>query len=336
MQLVSVIIPCYNEEARISNLLAAIHAQTYAREQIEVIIADGCSSDQTRARIDAFSKSYPDLQIRVVENPRRNIPASLNLAIRASLGDIIVRIDAHSEPYPDYIERCVAALTSDLAENVGGIWEIQAGAQTWMAQSIARAASLPIAVGDAMYRYASKPAYVETVPFGAFKRELLALIGFYDETLLTNEDYEFNNRILKSGGRVWLDPEIRSKYYARASLAELARQYWRYGYWKWKMLRRYPKTLRWRQALPPIFILSLILTTSLAILLRSLWVIPVAEIAIYLLILLAASVKISHREGKSFFLIGIPLSIATMHFSWGMGLLWSIISGNPTGNKQVK
>jgi succinoglycan biosynthesis protein ExoA len=336
MQLVSVIIPCYNEEARISNLLAAIHAQTYAREQIEVIIADGCSSDQTRARIDAFSKSYPDLQIRVVENPRRNIPASLNLAIRASLGDIIVRIDAHSEPYPDYIERCVAALTSDLAENVGGIWEIQAGAQTWMAQSIARAASLPIAVGDAMYRYASKPAYVETVPFGAFKRELLALIGFYDETLLTNEDYEFNNRILKSGGRVWLDPEIRSKYYARASLAELARQYWRYGYWKWKMLRRYPKTLRWRQALPPIFILSLILTTSLAILLRSLWVIPVAEIAIYLLILLAASLKISHREGKSFFLIGIPLSIATMHFSWGMGLLWSIISGNPTGNKQVK
>jgi succinoglycan biosynthesis protein ExoA len=336
MQLVSVIIPCYNEEARISNLLAAIHAQTYAREQIEVIIADGCSSDQTRARIDAFSKSYPDLQIRVVENPRRNIPASLNLAIRASLGDIIVRIDAHSEPYPDYIERCVAALTSDLAENVGGIWEIQAGAQTWMAQSIARAASLPIAVGDAMYRYASKPAYVETVPFGAFKRELLALIGFYDETLLTNEDYEFNNRILKSGGRVWLDTEIRSKYYARASLAELARQYWRYGYWKWKMLRRYPKTLRWRQALPPIFILSLILTTSLAILLRSLWVIPVAEIAIYLLILLAASLKISHREGKSFFLIGIPLSIATMHFSWGMGLLWSIISGNPTGNKQVK
>jgi succinoglycan biosynthesis protein ExoA len=336
MQLVSVIIPCYNEEARISNLLAAIHAQTYPRERIEVIIADGCSSDQTRARIDAFSKSYPDLQIRVVENPRRNIPASLNLAIRASLGDIIVRIDAHSEPYPDYIERCVAALTNDLAENVGGIWEIQAGAQTWMAQSIARAASLPIAVGDAMYRYASKPAYVETVPFGAFKRELLALIGFYDETLLTNEDYEFNNRILKSGGRVWLDTEIRSKYYARASLAELARQYWRYGYWKWKMLRRYPKTLRWRQALPPIFILSLILTTSLAILLRSLWVIPVAEIAIYLLILLAASVKISHREGKSFFLIGIPLSIATMHFSWGMGLLWSIISGNPTGNKQVK
>ena len=127
-----------------------------------------------------------------------------------------------------------------------------------MAQSIAAAASHPLGVGDALYRHASKASQVDTVPFGAFKRELLALVGFFDESLLTNEDYEFNTRIRKSGGTIWLDPAIRSVYFARPTLAALARQYSRYGFWKWRMLRRYPETLRWRQGLPPLFVLSLL------------------------------------------------------------------------------
>jgi succinoglycan biosynthesis protein ExoA len=336
MQLVSVIIPCYNEQVRISGLLAAIKTQTYPRDRMEVVIADGGSTDQTRAEIDGFMQSSPDLRILLVENRQRNIPTGLNLAIRASKGDIIVRMDAHSLPYPDYIERCVEALTDELGENVGGIWEIQPGNQTWIAHSISRAASLPIAVGDAMYRHATKPAYVETVPFGAFKRELLAINGFFDETLLTNEDYEFNSRIAESGGRIWLDPKIRSKYFARSTLSELARQYARYGYWKWKMLQRYPKTLRWRQALPPIFIFSLVMTSCLAILSRPFWLIPVGEISMYFLLLITSSINPFLRERKPFFLIGIPLAIATMHFSWGLGLIWSMISNTQSGYKQVR
>jgi glycosyltransferase involved in cell wall biosynthesis len=336
MHLVSIIIPCYNEQKRIRSLLVALYAQTYPRESIEVVIADGISTDHTRAIIEGFTITCPDLNIRLIDNPKRTIPSGLNLGIRASHGDIIIRIDAHSQPYPDYVERCVDSLVTGLAENVGGVWEIKPGDQTWMAQSIAKAAALPIAVGDAMYRHATKPAYVETVPFGAFKREIFALVGFYDETLLTNEDYEFNSRILQSDGRIWLDPKIRSQYFARSTLTELSRQYWRYGYWKWKMLRRYPKTLRWRQALPPLFVLSLLLTTVAAFFYHQLWIIPVSELIIYYLILMVVSFQtsIQNKNWKIFF--GIPPAITAMHFSWGLGLLWSIIKGNsssPTDHK---
>ena len=328
MQLVSIIIPCYNEQKRIHNLLSAIYEQTYPRDYIEVIIADGISTDNTRSIIEGFALTYPDLNIHLLNNPIRSIPSGLNRGIKASRGDIIIRIDAHSQPYPDYIERCVDALDSGLAENVGGIWEIQAGDQTWMAQSIATAAALPIAVGDALYRHATKPAYVETVPFGAFKREMLALIGFFDETLLSNEDYEFNSRILQSGGRIWLDPKIRSQYFARSTLFALSKQYWRYGYWKWKMLRRHPKTLRWRQALPPLFVLSMLLTIIATFFFHPLWIIPTGELIIYHLFLLVVGFQTSlqKKDWKLFF--GIPPAISTMHFSWGLGFLWSIITVN--------
>jgi glycosyltransferase involved in cell wall biosynthesis len=328
MQLVSIIIPCYNEQKRIRSLLSAIYAQTYPRDSMEVVIADGLSTDNTRAIIEGFTLTCPDLNLRLIDNTRRSIPSGLNLAIKASRGDIIVRIDAHSQPYPDYIERCVEALVSGLAENVGGIWEIQPGDQTWMARSIAIAAALPIAVGDALYRHATKPAYVETVPFGAFKREMLALIGFYDETLLSNEDYEFNSRILQSGGRIWLDPEIRSQYFARSSLLELSKQYLRYGYWKWKMLRRFPKTLRWRQALPPLFVISLILATLAALIYHPFWIFPASELFIYFLILMLVSLHTAYAKKNWKLFFGIPPAIFTMHFSWGLGLLWSIINGN--------
>jgi len=192
------------------------------------------------------------------------------------------------------------------------------------------AASHPIGVGDALYRHAAKPAEVDTVPFGAFKRELLALIGFFDETLPVNEDYEFNARIRKSGGKVWLDPSIRSVYFARSTLAGLAKQYFNYGFWKWKMLRRYPDTLRWRQGLPPLFVLSLIGSGLFGFLWNGFWVLLAAEVVVYLLALNAAGVQRAVRQKKAFLVFGLPLAIAVMHICWGSGFLWSMIKGNTT------
>ena len=258
MPKVSVIVPCYNEQSTIRLLLDAIHQQTFPRAEMEVVIADGMSTDGTRDEIAKFQAGFPDLTVRVVDNTLRNIPSGLNRAIESSHGEIILRLDAHSKPYPDYIANSVKALEEGRGDNVGGVWEIHPGADTWIAKSISVAAAHPLGVGDAMYRHAKQAAVVDTVPFGAFKRELIDRIGKFDETLLTNEDYEFNARIRKANGRIWLDPSIRSVYFARSNLVELARQYWRYGYWKWRMLRRYPDTLRWRQALPPLFVLSLL------------------------------------------------------------------------------
>jgi succinoglycan biosynthesis protein ExoA len=327
MPSVSIIIPCYNEQDTIHKLLEAIYVQTFPRPDLEVVIADGMSTDGTRAQITTFSDSHPDLHIAVAENLDRSIPASLNCALKEAQGEIIIRLDAHSMPYPDYIERSVADLQAGFGENVGGTWEIQPGAQTWVAQSIAAAASHPLGVGDALYRHTDRAAHVDTVPFGAFKRELLALIGFFDESLLTNEDYEFNARIRKSGGKIWLDPSIRSVYFARPTLAKLARQYTRYGFWKWRMLRRYPETLRWRQALPPLFVLSLISGAALAIFLSIFRFLLAAEICIYLIALAAAGVQAAVRQKKIHLVIGLPLAIATMHITWGAGFLLSMIKG---------
>jgi len=327
MPSVSIIIPCYNEQDTICKLLEAIYAQTFPRIDLEVVIADGLSTDGTRSQIELFSNSHPNLHIAVVDNIPRSIPMALNCALKESKGEIIVRLDAHSMPYPDYIERCVADLQAGLGENVGGIWEIRPGAQSWVAQSIALAAAHPLGVGDALYRHADKAALVDTVPFGAFKREMLALIGFYDESLLTNEDYEFNARIRKSGGKVWLNPFIRSVYFARPTLALLAKQYARYGYWKWRMLRRYPETLRWRQGLPPLFALSLIGGAVLAVFLPIFRVLLAAEILIYLITLVAAGVQAALKQKKVSLVVGLPIAIATMHIAWGMGFLWSMIKG---------
>jgi len=232
---------------------------------MEVLIADGLSEDGTRDVIAEFQTKHPDLQVHVLENPNRIIPAALNVGIAAAQGEYILRMDAHAIPRPDYVARCVEVLQARQAENVGGVWEIQPQNESWIARSIAAAGAHPMAVGDAGYRIGSQAGYVDTVPFGAFRRELIERIGLFDERLLTNEDYEFNTRIRQSGGRIWLDPQIRSVYFARGSLSDLAKQYWRYGYWKAQMLKRYPKTLRMRQALPPIFVLSLILLPILSL-----------------------------------------------------------------------
>jgi succinoglycan biosynthesis protein ExoA len=321
---VSIIIPCYNEQATIRQLLEAIYRQSYPRTEMEVVIADGNSEDATRDEITGFKNEHPDLAVRIVDNTGRSIPSAINCAIQASTGEMIVRMDAHSQPYPNYVENCVSALDAGLGDNVGGVWEIKPGNKSWMAESIAAAAAHPLGVGDAGYRIGAQASVVDTVPFGAFRRSLIDKIGLFDETLLSNEDYEFNTRIHQSGGRVWLDPEIVTVYYARFTLRELARQYWRYGYWKFRMLCRYPGTLRWRQALPPLFVASLLGLTLLVWWPLAGWLLSL-ELAIYGTVLLLASLLSALRQRKIYLFIGLPLSIATMHLAWGSGFLWSFI-----------
>ena len=324
---VSLIIPCYNEEKRIRNLLDALLAQTYPLHLMDVNIADGLSTDKTRQVIDDFQREHPPLSIKVVENNAKTIPAALNRAIEASAGEFIVRLDAHSAPYPEYVERSVMALLAGKADNVGGVWEIRPSGDDWIAQTIAVAAAHPLGVGDALYRHAKQAAYVDTVPFGAFRRSLLDKIGRFDETLLANEDYEFNARIRQSGGRIWLDPQVRSVYFARETLGALARQYWRYGLWKWQMLRRYPATLRWRQALPPLFVLSIMVGFVLSFFMPAFVILLAFELTAYFGILFLAGVKKAIQLKKAFLVPGLILAIATMHFSWGSGFLRSILFG---------
>jgi glycosyltransferase involved in cell wall biosynthesis len=325
MKKVSIIVPCYNEQSTIRLLLDALREQTFSHADMEVVIADGLSTDNTREEIAAFQRNHPGMDVHIVDNALRSIPAAVNRAIESSRGEIVLRLDAHSRPYPDYVERCVTALKENRGDNVGGVWEIHPGTDTWIARSIAVAAAHPLGVGDALYRHAKFAAEVDTVPFGSFKRALIERIGYFDETLLTNEDYEFNTRIRKMGGKIWLDPSIRSIYFARSTLQELARQYWRYGYWKLRMLRRYPDTLRWRQALPPLFVLSLIVLALIALFVPWGGRLLAGEILVYLFILFVAGAWSALRKQSPYLAVGLPLAISVMHISWGSGFLWSML-----------
>ena len=325
---VSIIVPCYNEQSTIRLLLEALCEQTYPRAEMEVIVSDGFSTDGTRQVIAAFQKDVPDLNVRVVDNPKRHIPSALNRAIEASRGEIIVRMDGHSKPYPDYMANCITAHQAGRGDNVGGVWEIRPGADTWIAKSIAVAAAHPLGVGDALYRHAKQAAEVDTVPFGSFLRSLIERVGPFDESMLTNDDYEFNARIRKSGGKIWLDPSIRSVYFARPTILELIRQYWRYGYWKWRMLRRYPDTLRWRQGLPPLFVLSLVILLVLSAFIPFARILFVAELSLYFSIMLLAGLHAALRAQKPYLILGLPLGIFAMHSAWGSGFLWSMLNSS--------
>lgn len=321
---VSVIVPCYNEQDTIRLLLNAIYQQTYPRQSLEIIIADGLSADHTRREIQEFQLSHPDVAVRVVDNPQKVIPAGLNRAIEAAKGDIFVRMDAHSMPSEDYIQRAVNAIESGMGDNVGGVWEIQPGGEGWQARGIAAAAAHPLGVGDASYRVGGRAQEVDTVPFGSFRRELIERVGKFDESLHSNEDYEFNTRIRRSGGKIWFDPSIKSRYIARGRLSELARQYWRYGYWKARMLRRYPNTIRWRQ-LAGVFVVSFPILAILSIWFWwASWLLAL-ESVVYLLTLGIVGIQQAIKKRDFPLTWGVPLAIITMHFSWGIAFIWSMI-----------
>lgn len=326
MKLVSIIIPCFNEAKTITHLLEGLAEQTYPLDQIETIIADGFSTDGTRERIAEYKAEHPIQKIILIDNLPKTIPSGLNSAIHAAHGDYILRLDAHSIPAPDYIEGCVNDLENKKGDNVGGIWIIQPGNDGWIARSIAKAASSRLGVGDAGYRLNTASGEVDTVPFGAFKRNFLLELGGYNENLLTNEDYELNTRIRQHGGKVWLDNKIRSTYFARSTFSSLARQYWRYGFWKSQMIKSFPRTLRWRQALPPTFVLAILLTALISFFQPMFVFLLLTILFIYFFILTVFGGIISIKETYPAFIIGIPWSITIMHVCWGCGFLVGLIT----------
>jgi glycosyltransferase involved in cell wall biosynthesis len=322
--LVSIIVPCFNEEETISLTLEAFAGQTYTLTQIEVLVVDGMSTDHTLAKVNDFCVHQPDLNVRVIQNPRRLIPTALNLGIAQARGDYIIRMDAHAVPARDYVARCVELLRHGVADNVGGRWIIVPGADTSLARAIALAVGHPFGAGDALYRYAQQAAYTDTVPFGAFRREVFGRVGNYDEQLSTNEDYELNYRIRQAGGRVYFSPDIMSKYYARSSLRALARQYFRYGWWKVRMLRRHPSSIRLRQLVPPLFVTGVIGFGVGGLFLPFFALSWMMLVICYLTLnsLVALSIAWRHRSWR----VGLwlPWVFATIHLSWGSGFCASL------------
>lgn len=319
----SILVPCFNEQATIFDLLEAIGKQSYPMDRLETVIADGGSTDASLAEIERFRLANPACRVVVVQNEKRIIPAGLNVAIRASQGEILLRLDGHSSPAPGYLEACVRLLEEGKGDMVGGGLDVVPRSQSWSARSIAAAVSHPAGVGDSHFRFSDQAQEVDTIAFCAFRKSWVDRIGYYDETLLANEDYEFNSRLRRAGGRIWLDPKLRSKYYPPASYSGLRRQYWRYGFWKAKMAWRFPETLRWRQILPPLAFLAGTILFMLGFLFSGFWNTLIVVVSLYIVVLGLVSIQQAWNRRDPILVGGIPLAILIMHLNWAMAFVTS-------------
>lgn len=253
---VSVVLPCRNEEHYIAPCLDSFLATEFPKDELELLVVDGCSNDRTREIVASYAKRHRF--IRLIDNPSRIVPTALNLGITAARGDIIVRMDAHVVYPPDYLTKCVAALESSGADNVGGMVVTLPASREPMARAIAIALSHPFGVGNSWFRIGTREVReVDTVPFGCFRRELFSRIGLFDEELVRNQDDELNFRIIRRGGRILLLPDVVSYYYARESPSLAARMLYQYGYFKPLVARKIGRVVTLRQLVPPLFVAAL-------------------------------------------------------------------------------
>src|SRR5262245_21435840 len=223
--LVTVAMPCLDEKGFIEDCLRSVQAQTYPRDSIEILVADGGSTDGTREILERLAME--DARIRVLDNPQRIQSAGLNHAIRAARGSVIARMDVHADYAADYLEKCVEVLERTGADNVGGAARCRAKGR--VQRAVAAALQSPLGFGGASFRNADAEGYVDTIFPGAFRSEVFDRVGLFDEGARVNEDAEINQRIVQAGGRIYQSRDIECYYYPRDSLAGLASQYYRYG-----------------------------------------------------------------------------------------------------------
>ncbi len=318
LPLVSVIMPVRNEADFIERGLRAIFAQTYPPGLMEIVIADGQSTDKTREIIKSLANET-QIPVTIVSNPECIAPTGLNAALKIARGEIIVRVDGHCEIENVYIENCVKHLQSGKAECVGG--PIETVGETSAAQALAIAMSSKFGVGGSAFRTTDdREMYVDTVAFPGYKKETLEKVGAFNKELVRNQDDEYNYRLRKLGGRILLSPDIRSRYYSRSTFKSLWRQYFQYGYWKIRVLQLHPKQMSLRQFVPFCFVLSLTVLGILSIFSSFGKSGLFFVLSLYIVANLTATVK----AGKKTRITNLPrisLGFAVLHLSYGVGFI---------------
>jgi len=319
--MVSVIIPCRNEGRCIAACLDSILASDYRGDYLEILVSDGMSKDGTREVLEEYTSRYRN--VRVIDNPEKAVSSGLNRAIRAAAGEIIIRMDAHSEYAPDYIRECVAALQQTGAANVGGAARTKAVG--FIQEAISVAYHSPFAVGGARFHNIEYEGYVDTVPYGCWRKDKLEETGLFDEELVRNQDDELNLRIIRAGGRIWQSSRIRSWYQPRSSLVALFRQYSQYGYWKVRVIQKHKVPAAWRHLIPGASLAAMIcLVVTSFFVAGARWALG-ASVAAYALCALTAAVVACRQRGRLKLLPILPLVFAVYHTSYGYGFLRGIM-----------
>ena len=318
--LVSIIIPCRNEEAFIARCLDSILGNQYPADRLEVIVVDGTSHDRTRDIVAHYARQHSI--IRLVDNPKATIPAAMNIGMRQSTGQIIMKVDAHSTYPRDYITACVRHLFAYDADMTGGICSITPRDMTLMARSIAVALAHWFASGNAYVKIgSSEPRWADAVAFGCWRRETLEKLGPFDERLTGSSDMDSNRRLLKSGGRILLVPHIKVAYYADADLKAFWNHNFSDGVWTTYALKFGKHASSWRHWVPLAFVVSLI-ALGIAIVADSRFIWLFAGIAgTYCLVNLIVSIRLSYKLNRLLYSAILPIVFVVRHVAHGFGAL---------------
>lgn len=316
---VSVLIPIRNEERYIERCLYSVASQDYPRDRTEVIVIDGMSDDGTRAIITRFAHEST-LDLRLIDNPQLRVAPAMNIGIEAARGDVLLRIDGHAALAPDYIRRCVDALDAYDADCAGGA--LQSEGDSYLGQAIALAMSSWFGVGGAAFRVGGEAGPVDTVAFGAYRRDVFERVGRFAEDIDSGEDDELNYRLRDAGGVIVLVPEARATYTVRSGLPALWRQYFGYGRAKPEVLRRHPAQAQWRQFVPALFIAMLAVGGVRAS--SGNWGVLKTLAAVYSGVATIASLVLTARR-RWRHVPPLPAVFACMHVSYGLGFLAGLV-----------
>ena len=316
---ISVVMPVYNEEKYIENCIDSLLLQDYPQECMEWIFVDGMSSDRTRELIGSYIEKYPKL-IKLLSNPNKTVPYAMNIGIKEVRGKYIIRLDAHADYSKDYISKCVYCLDTTDADNVGGVAETKS--KGFVGNAIAKMLSSRFGVGNSEFRTNGESGYVDTVPFGAFRREVFEKWGGYDERLTRNQDNEMNYRIRKNGGKIYLSSDIKLSYYCRDSIKGISDMALKNGMWNVITMKLCPGSMGVRHFIPLAFLLSLIILPIAGIIYHPIWWLFALEMALYFGLDCLFSAK--QASGlKEFFLL--VLLFPVFHITYGVGSLKGIL-----------
>jgi glycosyltransferase involved in cell wall biosynthesis len=312
--LISVIVPTLNEEEHIASVLDDMLAQERLDADVEILVADGGSTDKTREIVDRYKDRG---EVRLVDNPQRRQVFGYNRAIKEARGSIICIAHAHARFSKDYLAACLAVRKRTGAANVGGV--IRHRGEGLVGEAIALAMSSPLGVGNSSYRHAKREQWCDSIMGTFMDRRIFDEIGLYNETNFVNEDCEFNYRLRAAGYRVFVSPAIEATYFVRSSIAALARQYAVYGFFRRWTEVQHPGSVPRRVYAPPALILGL----AGSVLLGALGFEHLAIVvpALYLCVLCAGVFDGLRRSKRVSLALFEPLAIATMHFAFGFGWL---------------
>ena len=325
--LLSVIVPIYNEEKYIKRCIETILAQDFPREEMEVVFVDGMSTDKTREIVLGYVEKYNHLSL--LDNVKRTAPCAMNIGIRATTGELVMRLDGHSL-YPTNYFSSIVLWHKKIPEalNVGGLCITDVVDKNKISMSIAKVMSDKFGVGNSKFRTGVgnvECIEVDTVPFGCYKREVFDLIGYYNEELTRSQDYEFNKRLRREGGKIYMIPNIHCTYIPRDNYQDLCRNRYQTGYWVVKMgfITGTLKNSSIRHFIPLIFVLSIIIPSIVGLLYPCMLNISIVVLLLYMIVMLFRSIVIKDKSTTAY---NILIAFSCLHFSYGLGSLIGVLN----------